>query len=97
MLFDLERLTLSDRRALSRLNDSKQHTAEAREELYPLVLRAAARSVIVSRCVSGIDARGLHNTNLEALRTALLGVARGGRSASSTASRSPNSDLSSAP
>ena len=76
VLFDLERLTLSDRRALSRLNDSKQHTAEAREELYPLVLRAAARAVIVSRCVRGIDARGLHNTNLEALRTALLRVAR---------------------
>jgi ribonuclease HII len=76
VLFDLERLTLSDRRALSRLNDSKQHTAEAREELYPLVLRAAARSVIVSRCVRGIDSRGLHNTNLEALRTALMSVAR---------------------
>ena len=59
VLFDLERLTLSDRRALSRLNDSKQHTAETREELYPLVLRAAARSVIVSRCVRGIDGRGL--------------------------------------
>ena len=73
--FDLERLTLSDRRALTRLNDSKQHTAEAREELYPLVMRAAARSVIVSRCVRGIDSRGLHKTNLEALRTALLGVA----------------------
>ena len=28
VLFDLERLTLSDRRALSKLNDSKQHTAE---------------------------------------------------------------------
>ena len=42
VLFDLERLTLADRRALSRLNDSKQHTAETREELYPLVLRAAA-------------------------------------------------------
>jgi ribonuclease HII len=75
VLFDLERLTLSDRRALSRLNDSKQHTAETREELYPLVLRAAARSVIVSRCVRGIDGRGLHKTNLEALRTSLLSVA----------------------
>ncbi|HYP48152.1 MAG TPA: ribonuclease HII [Thermoleophilaceae bacterium] len=75
VLFDLERLTLADRRALTRLNDSKQHTAEAREELYPLVLRAAARSLIVSRCVRGIDSRGLHVTNLEALRTALLGVA----------------------
>ena len=72
VLFDLERLTLSDRRALARLNDSKQHTEEAREELYPLVLRAAARSVIVSRCVRGIDSRGLHVTNLDALRTALL-------------------------
>jgi ribonuclease HII len=76
VLFDLERLTLSDRRALSKLNDSKQHTAEGREELYPIVMRAAARSVIVSRCVRGIDSRGLHKTNLEALRAALLGVAR---------------------
>jgi ribonuclease HII len=78
VLFDLERLTLSDRRALSKLNDSKQHTPEAREELYPLVLRAAADTVIVSRCVRGIDERGLHNTNLEALRTALRSVAREG-------------------
>jgi len=78
VLFDLERLTLSDRRALTKLNDSKQHSAEAREELYPLVLRAAADSVIVSRCVRGIDSRGLHNTNLEALRTALRTVARDG-------------------
>jgi ribonuclease HII len=76
VLFDLDRLTLSDRRALSKLNDSKQHTEEAREELYPLVLRAAARSTIVSRCVRGIDRRGLHVTNLDALRSALLAVAR---------------------
>jgi ribonuclease HII len=78
VLFDLARLTLSDRRALSRLNDSKQHTEEAREELYPLVLRAAAQSVVVSRCVRGIDSRGLHVTNLDALRAALLSVARPG-------------------
>src|SRR3954468_2009668 len=75
VLFDLERLTLSDRRGLSRLNDSKTCTVEAREELYPLVLRAAARSTIVTRCVRGIDCRGLHVTNLEALRSALLSVA----------------------
>ena len=78
VLFDLERLTLSDRRALSRLNDSKQHTPEGREELYPLVVRAAARCTVVSRCVRGIDAHGLHVTNLEALRSALLTVAREG-------------------
>jgi ribonuclease HII len=75
VLFDLERLTLSDRRALSKLNDSKQHSAEGREELYPRVLRAAARSTIVTRCVRGIDCRGLHVTNLDALRSALLNVA----------------------
>lgn len=75
VLFDLERLSLSDRRALARLNDSKQHTAAAREELYPLVMRAAARVAVVSRCVRGIDERGLHVTNLDALRTALLRVA----------------------
>jgi ribonuclease HII len=78
VLFDLERLTLADRRALSRLNDSKQHNEAAREELYPLVLRACAHSAIVSRCVRGIDSRGLHVTNLDALRAALLRVARPG-------------------
>ena len=78
VLFDLERLTLADRRALSRLNDSKQHNEAAREELYPLVMRAAARTAIVSRCVRGIDQRGLHVTNLDALRSALLRVARPG-------------------
>jgi ribonuclease HII len=76
VLFDLDQLSLSDRRSLTRLNDSKQHTDEGREELYPLVLRAAARTAIVVRCVRGIDARGLHNTNLEALRSALRCVAR---------------------
>jgi ribonuclease HII len=78
VLFDLEELTLSDRRSLARLNDSKQHTEAGREELYPLVLRAAAKASIVVRCVRGIDSRGLHKTNLEALRTALRGVAREG-------------------
>lgn len=76
VLFDLERLSLADRRALARLNDSKQHTVEGREELYPLVMRAAARVAVVSRCVRGIDGRGLHVTNLAALRDALLRVAR---------------------
>ena len=75
VLFDLDRLTLADRRALSRLNDSKQHTESAREQLYPLVLRAAARTAIVWRCVRGIDERGLHVSNLAALRAALLRVA----------------------
>jgi ribonuclease HII len=75
VLFDLERLSLADRRALAQLNDSKQHTEEGREELFPLVMRAAARAAVVSRCVRGIDTRGLHVSNLDALRSALLRVA----------------------
>ena len=77
VLFDYERLTTRELRLLSALNDSKQHTAEAREALYPLVMRAASNVVVVSRCVRGIDARGLHKTNLAALRDAASGVAAG--------------------
>jgi ribonuclease HII len=75
VLFDLERLTLSERRSLATLNDSKQQTEAGREELYPLVLRAAAKSCVVTRCVRGIDARGLHVTNLAALKQSLQQVA----------------------
>lgn len=75
VLFDYERLGLREVRALSALNDSKQHTAAAREALYPVVLRTAARVAVVSRSARGIDERGLHVTNLMALRDALLGVA----------------------
>ena len=77
VLFDYESLSRSALRSLAALNDSKQHTAEAREELYPRVLRSATRVVVVSRCVHGIDARGLHNTNLAALRDAVREVTRG--------------------
>jgi ribonuclease HII len=76
VLFDYDALTTRELRALSALNDSKQHSAEAREELFPLVLRSAARVIVISRCVRGIDARGLHKTNLAALRDALIGVTR---------------------
>jgi ribonuclease HII len=77
VLFDYDSLTTRELRSLSALNDSKQHSAEAREQLYPLVLRSAARVVVVSRCVRGIDARGLHKTNLAALRDAMRAVTRG--------------------
>jgi ribonuclease HII len=76
VLFDYDALTTRDLRALSALNDSKQHTPEAREALFPLVLRSAARVIVISRGVRGIDARGLHKTNLAALRDALIGVTR---------------------
>ena len=78
VLFDYEQLSLGDLRALSALNDSKQHTAEGREELYPRVLRIATRVAVTSRCVRGIDDRGLHVTNLAALSDMLRRVGRPG-------------------
>jgi ribonuclease HII len=75
VLFDLERLRPSDVRTLSVLNDSKQHTREGRAELYPRVMRIATRVHVVTRCARGIDGRGLHRTNLAALRDALRGAA----------------------
>ncbi len=75
VLFDYERLGLREVRTLTGLNDSKQHTLEGREALYPLVLRCATSVAVISRCVRGIDERGLHNTNLEALSSALSRVA----------------------
>ncbi len=77
VLFDYETLSTRELRSLAALNDSKQHSAEAREELYPLVMRSATRIVVVSRCARGIDERGLHNTNLAALRDAIRGVTMG--------------------
>ena len=74
VLFDYERLSLSDVRSLSALNDSKQHTLEMREELYPRVMRAATAVAVTSRCVRGIDSRGLHVTNLAALSDTLRRV-----------------------
>jgi ribonuclease HII len=71
VLIDYEALSNGDRRALSGLHDSKQMTPERRDELYPAVMRAAARVTVVVRCARGIDERGLHVTNIEALGTAL--------------------------
>jgi ribonuclease HII len=78
VLIDYGSLSLSDRRTLAGLHDSKQMDPDAREALYPCVLRAAARASVVVRCVRGIDCRGLHVTNLEALSSALERVAAPG-------------------
>jgi len=78
VLFDVEALGVREVRALTALNDSKQHDPEARDALYPIVLRTALKAAVVSRCVRGIDGYGLHRTNLAALREALLRVARPG-------------------
>ena len=78
VLFDLNSLGPAEVRALGALNDSKQQTPEARAELFPVIIRLATKVAIVSRCAPGIDARGLHVTNLAALRDALRKVARDG-------------------
>ncbi len=77
VLIDYETLSHADRRALSGLHDSKQMTEERRLEMYPAVLRAAARVCVVVRSAAGIDRRGLHNTNVEALACALERLAPG--------------------
>ncbi len=71
VLIDYETISRSDRRALAGLHDSKQMKPERREELYPAVMRAASRVSVVVRCARGIDDRGLHVTNIEALSCAL--------------------------
>ncbi len=71
VMFDYESLSLGDRRILGGLHDSKQMTEEKRLEMYPCVLRAASRVSIVVRSAAGIDRRGLHVTNCEALGDAL--------------------------
>jgi ribonuclease HII len=71
VLIDYETLSVGDRRILGGLHDSKQMTEERRLEMFPCVLRAATRVSVVVRSAAGIDRRGLHNTNLEALAVAL--------------------------
>jgi ribonuclease HII len=71
VLIDYETLSNADRRSLGGLHDSKQMTAEKREEMFPAVLSAAARACVVVRSAGGIDRRGLHVTNIEALSNAL--------------------------
>jgi ribonuclease HII len=78
VLFDLERVGPGEVRALGALNDSKQQTPEGRAELFPVIMRLAAQVAVVTRCAPGIDSRGLHVTNLAALREALALVARPG-------------------
>jgi ribonuclease HII len=75
VLFDYAAISTRELRALSALNDSKQHDHEAREALYPLVLASARAVAVVTRSVRTIDSNGLHVTNLAALADALAAVA----------------------
>ncbi len=76
VLLDYERLGKEERKLLAGLDDSKRKTHTEREALYPGVLAVAEKVVVTARCAPGIDARGLHITNLQALADCLGRVAR---------------------
>lgn len=71
---DLARLDRAAVRALSRLDDSKRLREGVREELAAEILRRADQVVVVSDCPPTIDRRGLHRTNLDAMRRALAAI-----------------------
>lgn len=75
VLLDYECLGPAERKSLAGLDDSKRKTEEERERLYPAVLAAATRVSVTARCAGGIDSRGLHVTNLDALADCLGRVA----------------------
>ncbi|MHB1859935.1 MAG: ribonuclease HII [Solirubrobacteraceae bacterium] len=77
VMFDCEALARSRARGLRELDDSKRCSEEARERLYPLIMRSAARVFVVSRSAQTIDTDGLHRTNIAALEAALRGVVAG--------------------
>lgn len=74
VLLDYDALGPRERKALAGLDDSKRKSLEEREALYPAVLAVAERVVVTARCAPGIDARGLHVTNLQALADCLARV-----------------------
>lgn len=74
VLFDCDRLHFARRGLLNDLDDSKRHTAERREEIYPAILDAAVKVSVIVRSAATIDCDGLHKTNLAALADALRGV-----------------------
>ena len=75
VLFDYRSLGLREIRELSKLDDSKVHSEESREELFPKVIGAAKAVTVGTYSPAGIDSRGLHKTNLLALYNCLKQVA----------------------
>ncbi len=71
MLLDYACLGPDVRKTLAGLDDSKRKNEEERERLYPAVIAAATRVSVTARCAGGIDSRGLHVTNLNALADCL--------------------------
>lgn len=75
VVFDYRRLDARALGQLAGLKDSKKLTPAARETLYPLILRHAARVALVLASARTIDGQGLHVTNLRALADSLAALA----------------------
>jgi ribonuclease HII len=73
VLLDYECLRDHRVRPLARLNDSKQLSHDAREELFHAVLACATRVSVHVFSPRTIDRNGLHRSNLAGLRAALRG------------------------
>ncbi|MCW2924183.1 MAG: ribonuclease [Thermoleophilia bacterium] len=74
VVLDLERLTGPEAAALGQLDDSKKLSPELRDKLYRVVL-ARARDISVALVPSvTIDRRGLHKSNIAAMRRALVAL-----------------------
>ena len=74
VLIDYDKLSRGERRRLTGLDDSKKMDLEQRERLYEEILRIAVRVCVSVRSADGIDRRGLHRCNIEALAAALEGL-----------------------
>jgi len=74
VLLDYARLRDHRVRPLACLNDSKQVSAEAREELFRAVVASAAQISVQVISPGEIDREGLHRSNLAGLRRALAAL-----------------------
>ncbi|GFG68969.1 ribonuclease HII [Mycolicibacter senuensis] len=61
--------------ALAALDDSKKLTANAREQLFPLIRRHALAYHVVFISPADVDLRGVHAANIEGMRRAVAGLA----------------------
>jgi ribonuclease HII len=71
VLLDYECLRDHRVRPLALLNDSKQLSAEARQELFRAVVGCAAKIAVRIFSAREIDTNGLHRSNLAGMRSAL--------------------------
>jgi ribonuclease HII len=71
VLLDLDCLREHRARPFAYLNDSKQLTHEQREDLFHAVVACAERVAVRAVPAGEIDRRGLHRSNLDAMRSIL--------------------------